>query len=725
MAKRKSDKKISALEPFFENIFICNDKKLRPFLEVFVHEPENIVQQNLGTLLGIFEIADTSEDSSYIANYLISVIKKEYSSRPGRGAVESFEAALHKANLALSKLAEHGNVKWIGKINALIAAIEKNNLHLSQAGTASAFLLRSKSLTDIGEEPASPGSEPHPLKTFINISSGRLENMDKIIIATDGIFNIFSLEEIKKSALRFPAEKFAQFLKTALGNELEKAAVLIIDLKEKEESSPSPYSPEKEPVNAFSSEAFSKSSKSARQNQKGSAAKASLPEKSAEAAAGKNSHIYIKEAERVMPEQKKFAEFIFVVSELAGVLWKKLKKIIRISFHFLAGIFKNIFKPRPKADAPVSAPAVEEPPAPANNDFLAPKKQTIKDLNLKKFSFEKFKKSALSAAAKFKKILSFLLPSFSRLKKINARLNYQQRLYVALIILFIIFTPLLALKIQKNMRSKNVRPAVEIPATASLEQDKNVARVENLNPVLDNENVSGVINLNEKFFGFTLAEIIDLESRKKFALPPNFGKIKLATGMDDLNLIFLINEKNSLVSWSPVSKKFNSDSISIPENANITAAGTYLTYLYLIDSKNSRIYRYPRAGSGFGTAANWLKDAVDLSRISSVALSDNIFAADGAAIIKLFKGKKADFNPEVSATPIAPAKLWTQRNSQNLYILDTQNSRIIKLDINGNILTQYYNSEIAGANSFTVDEQNNMAYFATSTAIKSFGLLRF
>ena len=120
MSRNKPNKKITEFEFSFNDISFCNDAKLKPFLETFVQEPENISQQSLGTLFGVFEISDNSEDSSYITNYLISVIKKEYYSKPKRGTVESFEAALHKANLALSKLAEHGNVAWIGKINVLL-----------------------------------------------------------------------------------------------------------------------------------------------------------------------------------------------------------------------------------------------------------------------------------------------------------------------------------------------------------------------------------------------------------------------------------------------------------------------------------------------------------------------------------------------------------------------------------------------------------------------------
>src|SRR5665647_106143 len=201
MLKKKLSKKIIEMESFFEEILVCNNKDNRPFLEVFVHEPENINQKELGTLFGIFEINDTTEDSSYIVNYLISVIKKEYFSRPKRGSVESFEAALHRANLALAKLAEYGNINWIGKINALCAVAERQNLHLTQTGNTLALLLRKGYLTNLSEDLSPDNLEPNPLKTFVNISSGKLENQDKLIILTENILDILDLEEIKNNAL--------------------------------------------------------------------------------------------------------------------------------------------------------------------------------------------------------------------------------------------------------------------------------------------------------------------------------------------------------------------------------------------------------------------------------------------------------------------------------------------------------------------------------------------
>ena len=109
-----------------------------------------------------------------------------------------------------------------------------------------------------------------------------------------------------------------------------------------------------------------------------------------------------------------------------------------------------------------------------------------------------------------------------------------------------------------------------------------------------------------------------------------------------------------------------------------------------------------------------------MSEATGMAISENIFIANGGSILKLFRGKKQDFNLEQSATPIAPFKVYVLENSANIYVLDKINSRVVKLDASGNIISQYYNSEIDSAGDLAVAEANNTVYFSTPDAIKSF-----
>lgn len=312
MTKKKIDKKMPRLEPQFHDILVCKKNDCRPFLEVLVEEPENVSRQNLGTLVGIFQIDDRSEDSSYVVNYLISVIKKDYFSHVNRGPVENFESALHKANLALAKLATHENIGWIGRINAVCAIIEKDNLLLSQTGNASAFLLRGSTLTEITEAP-NENIDSNPLKTFQDVISGKIEKSDKLIFTTKEIFDIFSLEELKKSALKFSQEDFLRFLNTALINELDQVAVLVADISEKIEEPIRVTATKKiEGTNVFSQTAFRKEAPGKmpeKENGKtGSDQKEKqgliqeLKEKASDFVDKKTGHIYIKEPEDNLAE---------------------------------------------------------------------------------------------------------------------------------------------------------------------------------------------------------------------------------------------------------------------------------------------------------------------------------------------------------------------------------------------------------------------------------------
>ena len=262
MLEKKRQEKIrtvAELEKTVTEILVANGRSIEPFVKVFSYSDENIAKSLLGTLIGVFEIADQSEDSAYIVNFLASVAKKEYFSNPRRGAVESFEAALHKINLALAELVKHGNIAWLGKFHGALGVLEKSNLHFSVTGDAEIILLRNGSFGEISAGLASVESSLHPIKTFVEISSGRMVPEDKVIFTSPELFGLLSLPDLEKNALRMDAERFAQFLRTVLINELDMAGTLIVDFQE---SAPAPVPHAREqkiqetPRNVFSQNAF-------------------------------------------------------------------------------------------------------------------------------------------------------------------------------------------------------------------------------------------------------------------------------------------------------------------------------------------------------------------------------------------------------------------------------------------------------------------------------------
>jgi hypothetical protein len=736
MSKNKTNKKSFEFEFIFNNVSVCRENKFKPFVEILIQEAENITQQNLGTLFGIFEISEYSEDSSYITNYLISVIKKEYFSRPKRSAIESFETALHKANLALSKLAEHGNINWIGKINIICAVLEKYNLHLTQVGSCRAFLLRNKNLSEISEKPLLEDSELNPLKTFTNVSSGKIENSDKIIVTTDNIFDIFSPEEIKKSANKFSKTEFIQFLRTAIGNELEKAATLVVDVEKKIKELPekSFYLNKQEEINAFSSNSFTKIMKAtSEKNQLKEELEKEIAIEKDEFQDKKTGHIYIKEA-AASPE-KAPAVFHRIISGSKNVCFLFFQK----TGWFCKNIFQKIAALRLKIDLTFLKKI-------GFSFLLALKYSWAKILSLsliagkffwnivqKSYLFfreklsqkethaspEEKATSILEKTANLKK-LSAYLPDFSKLKNLFIRFSYEQKIYAIVVILLIFFVPYIGLKIEKSIKNRRIQTVdtASLPQKVPLQQDKNVFRMENLNEVQRTENeIEKIINLNGHLFAINSQEILNMENQEKFSFSGQIESLENSIGMDDLNLILLFDKNKQVFSFSPLSKKIQQNALEI-NSAPTKSLGTYLTYLYVLDAPNSQIYRYPRAEGGFGAGKSWLKENVDLSPIKEMAVNENIFIAEPEKITKLFKGKKQDFTVEETATPIYFNKICAPENTTEIYILDKINSRIIQLSNEGKILRQFYNEKIGQAKDMVI--KGDDIYFNSQNVIYSF-----
>lgn len=222
------------LKKIITEIPVTKGHNTEPFIKVFHYSEENIEKSSLGSLVGIFEIADQDENSLFIVNFLTSVAKKEYFSNIRRGSIESFEATLHKINLALAESVKNGHVEWLGKLHGAIGVLEKNNLHFSVTGKAQILLLRKEALSEISEGLAPTDPDIHPLKTFIEISSGRLDAHDKVIFTSPEIFEVLTPEDIKKNAIRMDNEQFSQFLQTVLVNKLRMGGSLIVDFEETE-----------------------------------------------------------------------------------------------------------------------------------------------------------------------------------------------------------------------------------------------------------------------------------------------------------------------------------------------------------------------------------------------------------------------------------------------------------------------------------------------------------
>ncbi len=266
-----TEKKLGSIAPIPDikvqatEISVARNRAVEPYIKTFAFSPENITQESLGKLVGVFSVSDRSESSAYTVNVIASVVKKEYYINPSRGVVESFESMLHRINLALSELVKNGRTSWMGSLHGAIAVVEKDNIHFSATGEGKILLFRDGTLSDIGDGLASEEASVHPLKTFLEISSGRLTAKDCVLLATPEPLELFSPRDLERNASRLiPEGKFIRFLETAMINDLRAGAVVVLDAYEAErveavelaEKPKRKRAVKPETVNAWSEKAF-------------------------------------------------------------------------------------------------------------------------------------------------------------------------------------------------------------------------------------------------------------------------------------------------------------------------------------------------------------------------------------------------------------------------------------------------------------------------------------
>lgn len=854
MHEKKSQEKMPPLpemKPVVTEILVANGRSFQPFIRTFSYVGENVTKQNLGTLIGVFEIDDQSEDSAYIVNFLASVAKKEYWSNPRRGAIESFEAALHKINLALAELVKHGNVTWLGKLHGAIGVLEKNNLHFSVTGQAKILLLRNGTFADLSEGLASDESHLHPIKTFVEISSGRLSIDDQVLTASPELLALFSMDELTRNALRMNNEQFTQFLKTALVNELDMAGLMVIDVREhqsverpKDEKIAPAESPTTRVNNVFSQSAF-KPKKPTEAPSVHDVLVSEQIEKESDYIDTKTGHIYVQgenpeEApshpwlETISIHGEEWLRRIRITLTNQGKNFRKLGKRASLGFSALGEStavlgrrtgrvfrrhWRKIVEARAKRAAeqasraqieaekqalaqkdepsPVTPPTITDIPRPVVHQSAtplaaekeetpeaSPSQQSPTETEIPDFLKERVasfyqRQSSHSSSGNeesqfvqteareiqlpkitvthhWERLITTIRTLFAAVKrhlmkgrnvlgifwnnktmpilhrawsKTLSRTAQATTRYQSLSPLYRRGTPLVLgifvlggayLMFRPTTDVTPTETPIDSPTAATPEPGQTNQSMGELTiaiPSIDNM-VSSLL-LNDELYVIMPNGVRTLNG-ETYTLPS--GRVQFATAMNDLRLIFVETDRGTLYAWSPITKKFIENSLPLESQMTLSGIGSYLTYLYALDSATDQIYRFPRAEGGFGAGTPWLRETVSVEPSTRLSVNETIYLMIDPATIKGY------FRGRVSSTFESPAdgmnivSLYTFYGLQNVYGLDASHHRILIWNTDGRLIRELSHEKFSEGTTLSVNEKSGEIFVGTSNALLSYKL---
>lgn len=812
MARKQDRPRLDdTLESSVVEISVAASGFLKPYLACFRYSPENIDKEPLGALVGVLSIRDRSEDSAYIVNFLASLAKKEYYANARRNAVESFESTLHKVNIGLSELVKEGNANWVGTLDAALCVFERNSLHFAVAGDAKVILIRDGRLIDVSDG-LTEGQDPHPLKTFTEVSSGKVRVNDRLLITTPEIFSVLTSGELERASNRLDNQAFDQFIRTAAVNRLDFSGTLIIHIQKaaQEEKTPKKKSALASPdyvPNAWSLSAFSGSKKPASEKNLAATREEAV---SRERIDDKTGHIYVTGETPETPPNEQWEAFrlhledfriwigktgkrmITSLSTMVGIGVRSAGRAISRSAKSAAQAFTAWQKARAMRQAAEKATQEEmqrasktlseqeakqkestEERAQSFHQLDDEAKDSIKETPLPKPSLpeERSNQSLIpNRASERSDILHTQLSNFYNKQSarveddttasLNAELpndtppqtkffqvlatgralfrqgitswkalrRRTQILSISAIILISLGIAFLIWGVSDSTLSVDEMP--EDTSSTSMSNssgnenpaETNAAAQEIRDPSAlfqGSNDMRAVLLLKEEPYAVSTHEIISLggESQKTTPLPD--GKTaKYATAMPDIGTLFILTNDGSLLGYTPSNNAFSENTINLPSTENIAGIDAFLTYLYVLDTADGTIYRYPRADGGFGSKTDWMKEKGAVPFGASFAVDESIALTDGSDISLFERGAKLPTTFEYSSDMLLFTSVFLGENG-TIFALDNKSGHLVEYTPDGSIAHQYRGDFFRDATDFAVDTTTHTAFVASGSSIFS------
>lgn len=184
---------------------------------------------------------------------------------------------------------------------------------------------------------------------------------------------------------------------------------------------------------------------------------------------------------------------------------------------------------------------------------------------------------------------------------------------------------------------------------------------------------------------------------------------------------------STVATFNPLQQAVSPIALPTPNDSEtIVDVNVFGTRIYVLDTQNNNIFRYRQNGELYEGGESWITDStVSVTNARSMAIDGSVYVlqSDGT-MIKLDAGVR---DTNFALTDIDPAlssanKLFTDENTENLYVLDSTNNRIVVFDKNGGLVKQITSPSFTNVVDMVVDEPNGKLYVLNGTQVFEIGL---
>jgi type II secretory pathway pseudopilin PulG len=645
---------------------------------------------------------------------------REYYRGTSNSDLVNFENAIKKINEALAGIAQNGETDWIGKFSGVLVLVNGADIHFAQTGTSNAYLYRAGRVNHITEGLQSSDT-PHPLKTFTNLTSGTLEEGDKVVVANELFFSNIAPNELKiiagENSPTTAAVESAQILK---GRGIKEATAIFIESTTKQKL-------------------------------------ASLdPSEKVET-------IYIDQAHfSLRPNFKKITDSLRPIlfssgKALSDMYAKSSEKVTDFSSKQIENL-KNKSQSISKAPSGATKTSTEDRP-----DKLTRKENE---------SFKKIKNSLKKYLLKTKnKLRRIVIQTGLYSRKKSKRIMIGLIIFSVLLVATVSYSVIANSKTRANQKTQSTIQAVTdtykkaqgtTDKQAAADQYKNVLSLIDSLPEKSRGQFAD-ITTNVKAKINELKEIKSVNEKK--ALQVETGS-SLTKQNDGSYLIVSPGGKTSVLSQTFETSQGESieganskiiDSVLVSDEGEIITQGqdgslgifdpsktlfskisdstktenrikSFASSFYFLDKTQSQIMKIVVDALQASTAKAYLKDNIDLTNVTDVAIDGSVYTIDKSGdVVRYSRGTKIEtFTIKLPLESASSCfdKLETSADSSNLFATcKLDNSlRVVLAKKNGNFVGQFLLNGINSDSYIKIDPDQKLAFVIQANQLKIFDL---
>jgi len=680
------------------------------FLNAQVKSSSDLAKSSMGKVISLIEILTPWFPTAQIGQTIINIFFQKYYEGGSTSDLVNFEEALKKVNESLAQITQNGETDWIGNLNGILGVIVENKLHIAQTGKAEAYIFRDGKVNHLTFGLAQNGAEPHPLKTFSNITSGELKSLDKILIGNPELYQHLSIENIRQIiTLNTPDEAILQIARILKKKRVNTVNVLIINLLSIEELAKQPVEDEEEtvyldrplesiwagaarvwneifsPILKFLGKGSKKVGGQTVSFTKNYLAKLSEKKKAQEPLRKKdlfdkefmqenreegllkdeeiqyspelNVHYY---EEKKKADENKFSKFL-------NTIWRNFKK----AFNFIIGLAKNR---KTRAYFFIGLAIIILIILGLFINARRHRNQTQFNLT----GAQSILKDAESANDQAK--AAILSNDTEKAKQ------------------------LLAEAISKAQQIENFpvvgQDAKNLLASAYADLDKltSTTRFSSLNPLISiDDNVVASFVANNQGYLISKSDIYrglisGGKPEKVASVPKNSGDFQFGVVMG--KNIFLYTSSQKIFEYATDTGKIDLAKTNFDKWETANACASYGGNIYLLDGIIGQIYKHALSSDTFGASVTYINSpSIDIKNSDSLAIDGDVYVLKDSDVLKFTKGKLQDFGLKDTPTPWSkiekPIKIYTDGDTPSLYVLDGGQKRILEYDKDGHFIHQY------------------------------------